>query len=230
MSVTIPDKLLSELILRFPFNPEDYSNIDQQYRIFFALQRVLWFCIDHCESVPNLTVPNLTDKQLLPFSIEFCKRHKLLSKTFTAQHLTQLFHDFRRAQDTIPTCGCILINQSFDALLMEGTSRNVWKFPKGKLEDNETEMQCALRETLEETGINATAYMPHNPSIYHCGDRLTLFVVPGVSDTLPLKPQELGEVEMLEWVPIEFLRIDFHAVTHRDCWPALQFTISLPLP
>lgn len=33
-----------------------------------------------------------------------------------------------------------------------------WDFPKGHVEDNETEQETALREILEETGLQATIY------------------------------------------------------------------------
>ena len=37
---------------------------------------------------------------------------------------------------------------------------NAWVFPKGHLEDGETSEQAAVRETREETGIDATIVVP----------------------------------------------------------------------
>lgn len=50
-------------------------------------------------------------------------------------------------------CGVILFNnenQSF--FLVYGRKSNKWGFPKGHMEDNETERHTALREFFEETG------------------------------------------------------------------------------
>ena len=52
------------------------------------------------------------------------------------------------------TCGILLINPSNEILLCGVTnSSNLWSIPKGIKEDNETELQAAIRELYEETGI-----------------------------------------------------------------------------
>lgn len=51
------------------------------------------------------------------------------------------------------SCGCIVFNK--DKVLIEKSLSGYYGFPKGHIEKNETEQECALRETLEETGIKA---------------------------------------------------------------------------
>lgn len=54
----------------------------------------------------------------------------------------------------IVTCGCIVINEEQTKLLLvKGVMSDCWGFPKGASEHGETLVECARRETLEETGL-----------------------------------------------------------------------------
>ena len=48
-------------------------------------------------------------------------------------------------------CGCIVINNG--KVLIEKQLSGFYGFPKGHIEEGETEESCACRETLEEVGI-----------------------------------------------------------------------------
>ena len=50
------------------------------------------------------------------------------------------------------SCGCIIIEDK-KVLLIKQTN-GVWGFPKGHVEENETELQTAEREVKEETNID----------------------------------------------------------------------------
>lgn len=53
------------------------------------------------------------------------------------------------------TCGCIIMNkEKTKLLLVKGVSSECWGFPKGGAEGEETSIDCAKRETMEETGIS----------------------------------------------------------------------------
>lgn len=51
-------------------------------------------------------------------------------------------------------CGCIIINNNDKVLLVLQRKSKCWSFPKGYVENNETEIETALREVKEETGID----------------------------------------------------------------------------
>ncbi len=53
----------------------------------------------------------------------------------------------------IKSCGCIVINDGKVLLIKQ--HQGFYGFPKGHMEKNETEIETALRETKEETGIDA---------------------------------------------------------------------------
>ena len=51
------------------------------------------------------------------------------------------------------SCGCI-ITKNNKVLLVYEKRRNFWGFPKGHMEEGETEIETALREVKEEVGID----------------------------------------------------------------------------
>jgi 8-oxo-dGTP pyrophosphatase MutT (NUDIX family) len=48
----------------------------------------------------------------------------------------------------VPVCGAIIVNETFDkVLLVKGwSSKSSWGFPKGKINKDEPEIDCAIRE------------------------------------------------------------------------------------
>lgn len=49
--------------------------------------------------------------------------------------------------------GCILFSPNEKVLLVKGKLSGKWSLPKGHMEGRENDLQCALRELFEETGI-----------------------------------------------------------------------------
>lgn len=56
----------------------------------------------------------------------------------------------------IKASGCLVYRMGdagVEVLVIHRPHYDDWDFPKGKLEDGETDLECALRETEEETGF-----------------------------------------------------------------------------
>ena len=65
-----------------------------------------------------------------------------------------LWHDpFMR----ILSCG-IIVSSPAGILMARATGSGKWDLPKGKIEEGETPLACALRETWEETGLDLSPY------------------------------------------------------------------------
>jgi 8-oxo-dGTP pyrophosphatase MutT (NUDIX family) len=76
------------------------------------------------------------------------------------------------------SCGVIIQDQHGRVLLGHMTNHEYWDFPKGKMEDGESEEQAAIRETKEEANIeldpeNLVLLASNQP--YRKGKRLSLF-------------------------------------------------------
>lgn len=86
--------------------------------------------------------------------------------------------------------------------LICGRYTGKWGFPKGKCEDGETALECALREIQEEVGI------------WQLGEPVGRFTAPGrqtyfvfeVNTCLPLCPSDTLEISATGWMTMEEIR------------------------
>ena len=100
-------------------------------------------------------------------------------------------------------CGCIIIDDKKVLLIYQ--KNGFWGFPKGHVEENETEYETALREVKEETNLEVEIinqkrykmeYITHN-NIFK---EVILFIAKPI--TTDLKVQE-EEVEEARWVSFD---------------------------
>lgn len=107
-------------------------------------------------------------------------------------------------------CGIIFIyrEDQFDkskVLVVRGMSSNIWSYPKGKINIDEEEEACAIRETLEETGIVVTLEeIQHVPKVKF--GRNTYFIITVNSLFYNFMINDNNEVDKVEWKTIRELR------------------------
>lgn len=101
-------------------------------------------------------------------------------------------------------CGGIIIKD--DKVLMVNQVKGFTGFPKGHVEENETEIETAIREIKEETNIDVELYENKkykvkyrpNPST----DKEVIYFIGKVKNDENIKPQET-EVTSVIWVNID---------------------------
>lgn len=74
------------------------------------------------------------------------------------------FRRKRQAQPKTPvskSVGAVVLNRSFEVLLMFQQQNKYWEFPKGKMEAGEDEVATLKREINEETGIRKFRLVHH---------------------------------------------------------------------
>ena len=100
-------------------------------------------------------------------------------------------------------CGCIIINEN-KVLLVEHNEGH-WDFPKGHMEENETEVQTAIREVKEETNLDVVVqenkkyineYYPKEDTF----KQVVFFLA--TCKSLETKRQE-AEIKNIQWFNIE---------------------------
>lgn len=112
-------------------------------------------------------------------------------------------------------CGFLIVkgNPIESFLLMKHPNR--WDLPKGHVDEGETDMQCALRELEEETGITAEditvdpnfryqlQYMVNYKKKFGGADALktVVYFLARLDKELELKLTEHGDAQWFAWAP-----------------------------
>lgn len=101
------------------------------------------------------------------------------------------------------SCGTMCFNQN--KILMVKHNKGHWAFPKGHVEKNETEQETAIRETKEETGIEAEIISDERFIITYSPKENVMkdviyFIAKPKNNLLNRQPEEIAE---LEWVNID---------------------------
>jgi len=97
--------------------------------------------------------------------------------------------------------GTILISVSNKVLIVKGRKSGKWSFPKGHAEQEETELDCALRETREETGLQVST---HFQKIIHLATGVYFLYL--CQTETQCTPTDTDEIIEIAWIPIHKLR------------------------
>jgi mRNA-decapping enzyme subunit 2 len=115
----------------------------------------------------------------------------------------QAFNKFMQYKTRVPVCGAIMLNDTWEkCVLVKGwKSSSGWGFPKGKINEDEPEPSCAIREVLEETGYNLAGKVnPDNVIEMSIKEqKISLYIVPGVPEDYPFKTKTRKEISKIEW-------------------------------
>jgi ADP-ribose pyrophosphatase YjhB (NUDIX family) len=90
-------------------------------------------------------------------------------------------------------------NDKYVYLLVKGKYTGKWSFPKGHIEKDERPLECAIRETKEETGIDLNGIKPEKCMSGYFGFTLAAIPETKIIDT--------NEIEETKWMTIEEMQL-----------------------
>jgi len=103
----------------------------------------------------------------------------------------------------VPVYGGILLNPAMDKVLMvKGCgARPSWGFPKGKINKDEPEIDCAVREVYEEIGYDLTGKIQKDDFLESVAkeQRVKLYIVAGISEDTVFETQTRKEISEIAW-------------------------------
>lgn len=126
--------------------------------------------------------------------------------------------EWKRYKLSVPTYGAILVSADLNHVLLVQSfwAKSSWGFPKGKVNENEDPVRCAVREVFEETGFDTSHLISPTDffeSIFNY-QFTRLYVVAGVPMDAKFVPRTRNEIKSCEWFPIDLLPT---SKTDTDC-------------
>ncbi|KAJ7487590.1 Dcp2, box A domain-containing protein, partial [Mycena galericulata] len=190
------DEVLEDLSSRFILNLPD-EELASLERICFQVEQAHWFYEDFIRE-ENPKFPSLPLKKFSAMLFHACP----LLHQWSHDH-EQAFNTFMQYKTRVPVCGAIMLNDTWEkCVLVKGwKSSSGWGFPKGKINEDEPAHSCAIREVLEETGYNLASQINKNDVIEMSirEQKISLYIVPGVSEDYPFKTKTRKEISKIEW-------------------------------
>lgn len=129
----------------------------------------------------------------------------------------ETLREFIEDYTVIQAAGGLVFNKKNELLTIK--RNGIWDLPKGKIERHEDQIAAALREVMEETGINHLNISEKIGETYHAyyEDEAILLKEThwyrmNSSGTAPLKPQEEEGITEAKFAPIDwFESAEFHS-------------------
>eukprot|EP00887_Chlorella_sp_A99_P000012 scaffold16.g12.t1 len=193
-----PAELLEEICVRFILTLPAVE-LESFDRLLFSIEQAWWHYEDYVREKPEHR--HLRSLTLKEFTGLIFERVPGL-QPFKAS-LEEIYASFNKYKRTVPVRGAILLDPSMEkCLLVKGWKRDAgWGFPRGKISANEPDLQCAVREVLEETGVDIGALVREEDFIAaKIGDQDTkLFIVQGIPESTHFAPHVKYEIGEYAW-------------------------------
>ncbi|KAM5536209.1 hypothetical protein V8D89_010108 [Ganoderma adspersum] len=191
------DEVLEDLSSRFILNlpEEELASVE---RVCFQVEQAHWYYEDFVREQNPSKFPSYT---LKTFSEALFRACPLL--THWAEDHDRTFESFMKYKTRVPVCGAIMLNDTWDkVVLVKGWKSSAgWGFPKGKINEQEPKYRCAIREVLEETGYDLEDQLdPENVLQMSIKEQsISLYIVPGVPEDYPFETKTRKEISKIAW-------------------------------
>jgi len=93
------------------------------------------------------------------------------------------------------------------------SSRSSWGFPKGKINKDESEIDCAIREVYEEIGYDLAGKIIEEDHIQFIlkEQLIKLYIVPNISEETKFETRTRKEISKIEWANINKLPTSYQS-------------------
>ena len=199
---------LDDLCVRFIINlpREELESVE---RICFQVEEAQWFYEDFIRPL-DPALPSLNLRQFCLMIFQHCP----LFTGYNDEVFSAAFSEFLAYKTRVPVRGAIMLNESMDAaVLVKGWKKSAsWSFPRGKINKDEKDLDCAIREVYEETGydINAAGLVHNRDEVKSIEitmreQHMKLFIFPRVPMDTHFEPRTRKEISKIQWYKLSDL-------------------------
>ncbi|OJD31160.1 decapping enzyme dcp2 [Diplodia corticola] len=199
---------LDDLCVRFIINlpKEELESVE---RICFQVEEAHWFYEDFIRPL-DPSLPSMSLKQFCLLIFQHCP----LFSEYAESYYSAAYSEFLAYKTRVPVRGAILLNDAMDhVVLVKGWKKGArWSFPRGKINKDEDDLDCAVREVYEETGFDAKEaglIKDHSQMKYievsMREQHMRLYVFRGVPMDTYFEPRTRKEISKISWYKISEL-------------------------
>jgi mRNA-decapping enzyme subunit 2 len=199
---------LDDLCVRFILNLPQEELVSVE-RICFQVEEAQWFYEDFIRPL-DATLPHL---DLRSFSLRIFQHCPLFAQ-WSTQHYQSAFAEFMAYKQRVPVRGAIMLNDDMDeVVLVKGWKKSAnWSFPRGKINKDEDDLDCAVREVYEETGLDlrTAGLVPERNQVKSIEmtmreQHMKLFVFRGIPRDTHFEARTRKEISKIEWYKLNDL-------------------------
>lgn len=199
---------LDDLCVRFIINlpHEELTSVE---RICFQIEEAQWFYEDFVR-VQDPAMPAMNLKRFCELIFQHCP----LLAPFSASAALS-YAEFLAYKTRVPVRGAIMLNDDMsEVVLVKGWNKKAkWSFPRGKINKEEKDLDCAIREVYEETGydIKGAGLVQEdeeNAKYIEMSLReqqMRLYVFRGVPMDTYFEPKTRKEISKISWYKVSEL-------------------------
>lgn len=199
MATPTLEETLQDVEARF-LNNLPNSELNKAERLFFQIEEAYWYYEDY-KADKFAHLPHF--KSLKQFAEKLFGHCELLKAK--KEQFSKLFAEFAQYKAKIPVCGCILLNAEMNKfVLVQDANSDGWTFPRGKINENEELLDCALREVAEEIGFAAGPYCRKEDYLLVLSDGkpIVLFIGVGVPEDAQFAIHCRKEISAVAFFPL----------------------------
>eukprot|EP01105_Mastigella_eilhardi_P006727 TRINITY_DN18290_c0_g1_i1.p1 TRINITY_DN18290_c0_g1~~TRINITY_DN18290_c0_g1_i1.p1 ORF type:complete len:339 (+),score=86.98 TRINITY_DN18290_c0_g1_i1:33-1019(+) len=197
---TLRQEVMEELCCRFILNtpPDELQSFE---RLCFHIEEAMWFYQDFYQGEMGLPVYQIREfaRQLFQ-ACPFLQPHVI-----SVDKIIDMFNDYK---SKVPVCGAILLSPDTEkCLLVQGWKSNTWGFPKGKINKEESDLECAIREVNEEIGFDITSKAKEEfmLEVTVRQQKVKLYIVPDVPEDTHFCTKTRYEIGAIRWFGVDQL-------------------------
>jgi mRNA-decapping enzyme subunit 2 len=168
------------------------------------VEQAHWYYLDFCR-VEDPSLPGMSLKDFVVAVFQQCPPLKSYHK-----QLDSILSDWKAYKSEVPVYGCIMMNSALNkVVLVQSYQGKSWSFPRGKVNRDEDDVACAIREVMEECGFDCSDYICPDDYVEKTrgGSFVRLYFCVGIPDyaVSEMAPLTRKEIKAIQWFDIKSL-------------------------